>query len=64
MGDLEEISNSKIYQNLQGSFYCKVAACNSLLKITRSTLSKKDAYTETLTQVLSVNFEKNYEHDH
>ena len=34
------------------------------VKITRSNLSKRDAYTETLTQVFSVNFEKNYEHDY
>ena len=27
-------------------------------KITRSTLSKRDAYTETLTELLTVNFEK------
>ena len=45
------------------SFHCKVAACNSFLKknkvkITRSNLSKRDAYIETLTQVFSVNFEK------
>ena len=33
-------------------------------KITRSTLSKRDAYTETLTQFFSVNFEKKYEHDY
>ena len=32
--------------------------------ITRSSLSKRDAYTETLTQVFSINFEENYEHDY
>ena len=35
------------------SFHCKVAACNRLkknkVKITRSTLAKRDTYTETLT---------------
>ena len=51
------------------SFHYKVAACNSFkkknkVKITRPTLSKRDAYTETLTQVFCVNFEKNYEHDY
>ena len=46
-----------------GTFYRKVAACNSLQKITRSTLSKKkNAYTETLSQARPVNFEKKYEH--
>ena len=34
------------------------------VKITRSNLSKRDAYTETLTQVFSVNFEKKCERDY
>ena len=32
--------------------------------LVRANLSKKDAYTETLTQVFSLHFEKKYEHDY
>ena len=41
-----------------------IAFKKNKVKITRSNLSKRDAYTETLTQVFSVNFEKNHEHDY
>ena len=41
-----------------------IAFKKNVVKITRSNWSKRDAYTETLTQVFSVNFEKNYEHDY
>ena len=40
-----------------------IALKKNKAKITRSNLSKRDAYTETFTQVFSVNFEKIYEHD-
>ena len=69
MGVLEEIS--KISQNLQGrarvgvlSLRPVVAFKKNKVKITRSNLLKRDAYTETVTQVFSVNFEKSYEHDY
>ena len=57
-------------ESMMESFHRKVAACNNFflkknkIKITRSNLSKRDAYTEILTQVFSVNFEKSYEHDY
>ena len=55
-----------ILQNRQKKTCVRV--CNSFLKnkvkITRSNLSKRDVYTETLTQVFSVNFEKSYEYDY
>ena len=35
-----------------------IAFKKNKVKITRSTLSKRDPYTETFTQVLTVNFEK------
>ena len=49
------------------SLYCKVAACKQLIKKPKETLlgqlyQKRDAYTQTFTQVLSINFEKKYEH--
>ena len=49
------------------SLYCKVAACKQLIKKPKERLlgqlyQKRDAYTQTFTQVLSINFEKKYEH--
>ena len=41
-----------------------IAFKKNKVKITRSNLSKRDAYMETLTQVFSVYFEKKYEHDY
>ena len=60
----------KIYMKepLLGFFYCKAAAWNSWWKsqskgYSVSTLLKRDAYAETLTQVLSCRFWKGYEHE-
>ena len=49
------------------SLYCKVAACKQLIKKPKERLlgqlyQKRDAYTQTFTQVLSINFEKKHEH--
>ena len=49
------------------SLYYKVAACKQLIKKPKERLlgqlyQKRDAYTQTFTQVLSINFEKKYEH--
>ena len=73
VGVLEEISKSfKKVSKFAGKnpwwspFIVKlrpvIAFKKNKVKITRSNLSKRDAYTETLTQVFSVNFEKNYKH--
>ena len=70
VGVLEEISKSfKKVSKFAGKnpwwspFIVKlrpvIAFKKNKVKITRSNLSKRDAYTETLTQVFSVNFEKN-----
>ena len=72
LGDLLEIS--KISQSLQEGtlvgvcpFFVKLqpgmAYKKAKVKVTWATLSKRDAYTETLTQVLSYRFWRNYEHD-
>ena len=41
-----------------------IAFKKSKVKITQSNLSKRDAYTKSLIQIFSVNFEKNYENDY
>ena len=50
------------------SFYCRAVAWNSLSKnqskgYSEGNFIKRDAYTETLTQVFSCTFWKNYKHD-
>ena len=52
--ELSSVRNVKIFQNLQGGTF---------VKVTWVTLSKRDAYTETLRQILSSTFWKKYEHD-
>ena len=40
-----------------------IAYKKAKVKVTWATLSKRDAYTETLRQILFFRFWKNYEHD-
>ena len=66
MGVLDEIS--KIYQNLQGNSPCwgpfieKLQPVIAYKRLLGQLYQKRDAYMETLSQALPVNFEKNYEH--
>ena len=61
VGVLEEIS--KVFQNLQGravlgSFIVKLQPVIAYKRLLGQLHQKRDAYTETLTQILSVNFEE------
>ena len=47
-----------------GLFIVKLQPLIAYKRLLGQLFEKRDAYTETLTQVLSVNFEKNYEHDY
>ena len=66
VGVLEEIS--KFFPNLQGpvlrSFIVKLQPVIAYKRLLGQLYQKRDAYTETLTQILSVNFETKYEHDY
>ena len=63
MSFLEEISN--FFQNLQGKSTCwgpfivKLEHVMSYKRLLGQLYQKRGTYTETLTQLLSVNFEKN-----
>ena len=47
-----------------GSFIVKLQPVITCKRLLGQLYQKRDAYTETLTQILSVNFEKKYEHDY
>ena len=47
-----------------GSFIVKLQPVIAYKRLLGQLYQKRDAYTETLTQILSVNFEKKYEHDY
>ena len=47
-----------------GLFIVKLQPLIAYKRLLGQLFEKRDAYTETLTQMLSVNFEKNYEHDY
>ena len=47
-----------------GLFIVKLQPVIAYKRLLGQFFQKRDAYTETPTQVLSVNFEKNYEHDY
>ena len=47
-----------------GSFIVKLQLVMAYKRLLGQLYQKRDAYTETLTQILSVNFEKKYEHDY
>ena len=47
-----------------GLLFVKLQPVKAYKRLLGQLFQKRDAYTETLTQVLSVNFEKNYEHDY
>ena len=47
-----------------GPFIVKLQPVIAYKRLLGQLYQKRDAYTETLTQILSVNFEKKYEHDY
>ena len=47
-----------------GSFIVKLQPVVAYKRLLGQLYQKRDTYTETLTQILSVNFEKNYEYDY
>ena len=47
-----------------GSFIAKLQPVMAYKRLVGQLYQKRDAYTETLTQIVSVNFEKKYEHDY
>ena len=51
-------------RNIKKKLRPVIAFKKSKVKITQSNLSKRDAYTKSLIQLFSVNFEKNYENDY
>ena len=68
VGVLEK--SSKISQNLQGRprvggpFIVKLQPVIAYKRLLGQIFQKCDAYTETLTQVISVNSKKNFDHDY
>ena len=68
VGVLEK--SSKIYHNLQrrtlvgGPFIVKLQPVIAYKRLLGQLFQKCDAYAETLTQVISVNSKKNFDHDY
>ena len=62
--NLENLSKFAGKSPCWGPFIVKLQPVIAYKRLLGQLYQKRDAYTETLTQILSVNFEKKYEHDY